>query len=223
METTYRIVGSDGKEYGPVTLEQLQAWSKEGRVTATTQVSRSDVNAWLPASNYSELGLAGGGGATAAAAPRVAPATPAAGVPDELGEMPRRVTSGGSWFYWVAGLSLINSFAALSGGNWGFIFGLQITQLIDHFAREAGGNAKAVAIGLDVVVAGVFVLFGVFACKRHVWAFIIGMILYGLDALLTVLFQYWLGVAFHVWVLFSLFVGLKAALQINRALGGTRT
>jgi len=221
METTYRIVGSDGKEYGPATLEQLQAWSKEGRVTAMTQVFRSDVNAWHPAASYAELGLAGGAGPTAA--PSVAPAPPAVGVPDGLGEMHRRVTSGGSWFYWVAGLSLVNSFAALSGGNWGFIFGLQITQLIDHFARETGGNAKAIAMALDVVVAGIFVLFGVFACRRHTWAFIVGMILYRLDALLTVFFQYWLGVAFHVWVLFSLLVGLKAALQINRTVGGTRT
>jgi hypothetical protein len=221
METTYRIVGSDGKEYGPVTLEQLQAWSKEGRVTATTQVSRSDVNAWLPASNYSELGLAGGAVATAAAS--VAQAPPAAGVPDELAEMHKRVSSGGSWFYWVAGLSLVNSFAALSGSNWGFIFGLQITQFIDLYAREAGGNAKVVAMVLDVIAAGVFVLFGVFACKRHVWAFIVGMVLYGLDALLTVLATYWLGVAFHAWVLFSLFVGLTAALQINRANASTRT
>jgi hypothetical protein len=220
METTYRIVGSDGKEYGPVTLEQLQAWSKEGRVTPTTQVSRSDVNAWLPAANYSELGLAG-----VAREPVTSSATtaPSAGAPDELGEMDRRVRSGGSWFYWVAGLSLINSFAALSGSSWGFIFGLQITQEIDHFARETGGNAKAIAMVLDVLAAGVFVLFGVFACKRHVWAFIVGMVLYGLDALLTVFAQYWLGVAFHAWVLFTLFVGLKAALQINRATAGTRT
>jgi hypothetical protein len=56
-----------------------------------------------------------------------------------------------------------------------------------------------------------------------VWAFIVGMVLYGLDALLTVLATYWLGVAFHAWVLFSLFVGLTAALQINRANASTRT
>jgi hypothetical protein len=118
---------------------------------------------------------------------------------------------------------LVNSFAALSGSNWGFIFGLQITQFIDLYAREAGGNAKVVAMVLDVIAAGVFVLFGVFACKRHVWAFIVGMVLYGLDALLTVLATYWLGVAFHAWVLFSLFVGLTAALQINRANASTRT
>ena len=190
-------------------------------MTAATQIWRSDVNAWHPASNYAELGLAGGTGATAAAS--VAQAPPAVGVPDNLAELYKRVTSGGSWFYWVAGLSLINSFAALSGGNWGFIFGLQITQEIDHFARETEGNAKAVAMVLDVITAGVLVLFGVFACKRHVWAFIVGMVLYGLDALLTVIAQYWLGVAFHAWVLFALFAGLKAALQINRASAGART
>jgi hypothetical protein len=35
----------------------------------------------------------------------------------------------------------------------------------------------------DVVVAGVFVLFGVFATKKHLWAFIVGMILYALDGM----------------------------------------
>lgn len=59
-------------------------------------------------------------------------------------------------------------------------------------------------------------VFGVFACKRHVWAFIVGMVLYAGDTLLTMLLGLWLGVAFHAWVLFSLFVGVKAAIQVNK-------
>ena len=87
----------------------------------------------------------------------------------------------------------------------------------DPVAAKKWHDAKVIALVLDVIAAGIFVVFGVFACKRHAWAFIAGMALYGIDSLLTLVAQYWLGVAFHAWVLFSLFVGMKAAFQINRA------
>lgn len=216
MDITYKILGTDGKEYGPVNMEQLQGWLKEGRITSATQILRSDVNAWHPASSYTELGLA--------AAPSVGSATtqtPAGTAPDqaavgEVAELEKRLRSGGSWFYWIAGLSLINSIAAFSGSEYGFIVGLSITQIIDHLLPSAGENARVIALVLDVIAAGVFVLFGVFACKRHVWAFIVGMILYAGDTLLTLILGSWLGVAFHAWVLFSLFIGVKAAMQVNK-------
>ena len=200
-----------------MTLEQFQAWIKEGRVTPATQVLRSDRNAWHPASNYTELGLA----TSSTAETPVTSSVPAGAFVDaaavEQVELEKRVKSGGSWFYWIAGLSLVNSVAAFSGSGYGFIVGLSITQVIDHLLQSAGGNAKVIALVLDVIAAGIFVVFGVFACKRHAWAFIAGMALYGIDSLLTLVAQYWLGVAFHAWVLFSLFVGMKAAFQINRA------
>ena len=215
MDITYKLVGADGQEYGPVTLQELQGWLKEGRADATTQVLRSDVNAWHPASSYTELQL-GAGPAPAIATP--APAAiggPVSATSDELIELDRRVKSGGSWFYWIAGLSLINSILAFSGSDGGFIVGLSITQVIDAILNGSGGAAKAIALVLDIIAAGVFVLFGVFACKRHVWAFFVGMGIYAVDTLLTMLAAYWLGVAFHAWVLFSLFVGVRAAMKAN--------
>lgn len=215
MDITYKILGTDGKEYGPVNLEQLQGWLKEGRITGVTQILRSDVNAWHPASGYTELGLAASSAGTAAIQVP-AGTTPGLAAGGELAELDKRLRSGGSWFYWIAGLSLINSIAAFSGSEYGFIVGLSITQIIDHLLSSAGDNARVIALVLDVIAAGVFVLFGVFACKRHVWAFIVGMILYAGDTLLTLILGLWLGVAFHAWVLFSLFIGVKAAMQVNK-------
>jgi len=215
MDITYKLVGTDGQEYGPVTLQELHAWLKEGRADATTQVKRSDVNAWHPASSYAELGL-GAGTTPVVAVPESAPVgSPSAAALDEMLELDRSVKSGGSWFYWIAGLSLVNSILAFSGNGGGFIVGLSITQVIDAILNGSGGSAKVIALVLDVIVAGVFALFGVFACKRHSWAFFVGMGLYGLDTLLTLLAQYWLGVAFHAWVLFSLFLGVRAAMKAN--------
>ena len=42
--------------------------------------------------------------------------------------------SGANWFYWIAGLSVINSVIILAGGGWGFVVGLGITQFIDAIA-----------------------------------------------------------------------------------------
>jgi prepilin-type processing-associated H-X9-DG protein len=34
----YKIIGADGKEYGPITAKQLQQWVSQGRANATTRV-----------------------------------------------------------------------------------------------------------------------------------------------------------------------------------------
>ncbi len=212
MDSTYKILAADGKEYGPATFLQLQEWIREGRVTAVTQLLRNDMSAWQPASTFAELSF------PTAAQPAPAPTTPAgstAPASPDLVEVEKRVHSGGSWFYWVAGLSLVNSIAAFAGGGGGFVIGLAVTQFIDAFVAESAGGARLFGLVLGVLAAGMFALFGVFACKRHSWAFIVGMVLYGFDTLLTVLAQHWLGLAFHAWVLVSLFLGLRAAMQVN--------
>jgi len=55
MEYTYKIIGGDGVEYGPVGLEELKNWVLDGRVASGTQVWRSDLSRWGSASNYTEL------------------------------------------------------------------------------------------------------------------------------------------------------------------------
>src|SRR5665213_1862292 len=56
MQSEYKIIGGDGVEYGPATLEELQSWIRDGRVAGMTQVWRSDMAAWSPAAGYAELG-----------------------------------------------------------------------------------------------------------------------------------------------------------------------
>jgi hypothetical protein len=42
----YRIVGADGKQYGPIGIEQLRQWLAEGRVDSRTQVYVEGAPAW---------------------------------------------------------------------------------------------------------------------------------------------------------------------------------
>jgi hypothetical protein len=212
MEPTYKIRGADGKEYGPATLAQVATWLREGRMDRQTEMTRSDIDYWAPAGNFSEVApppaipvaVATPPAATAQAAVRRSdPATEA------------QLKSGGSWFYWIAGLSLVNSIVALSGSEWGFIVGLGVTQIVDALGQQLQGAGKAVVFILDLLAAGVLVLFGVFACRRHTWAFVVGMILYALDGLIFLIAQDWLGLGFHAFVLFCLFRGFKACRELN--------
>jgi Domain of unknown function (DUF4190)/GYF domain 2 len=44
----YKIIGADGREYGPVTAEQLRRWIAEGRANAQTRVLAEGSLEWKP-------------------------------------------------------------------------------------------------------------------------------------------------------------------------------
>ena len=52
---TYRIIGGDGREYGPATLDELREWITDGRVGPATMVWESDDNEWMPANRREQL------------------------------------------------------------------------------------------------------------------------------------------------------------------------
>ena len=42
----YKIIGADGKEYGPITSEQLRQWMAEGRANLQTRVLPEGATEW---------------------------------------------------------------------------------------------------------------------------------------------------------------------------------
>ena len=63
----YKIVGADGKEYGPISIEQMRKWIAEGRVNAQTRVQAAGGGEWKTAAEFPELGLASLAGVSGAA------------------------------------------------------------------------------------------------------------------------------------------------------------
>ncbi len=55
MELTYLVRGADGKEYGPVKLEELCSWVEQRRLRGRQEVKRSDMDYWSEASAFLEL------------------------------------------------------------------------------------------------------------------------------------------------------------------------
>lgn len=122
------------------------------------------------------------------------------------------VMSGASWFWWIGGLSLVNTIMIHSGSDTGFIIGLGFTLVIDAMFREY----QLVAFIIDALAIGTILALGFFARKGHFWAFVAGIGLYTLDAGIYLLVQDWMAVAFHGLALFFLVRGakkLRAALK----------
>ena len=66
----YRIIGADGREYGPVSAEQLRQWMAEGRVNQQTRVQAEGSPDWKSLADFPEL--------TSMAPPPLTPPLPAA-------------------------------------------------------------------------------------------------------------------------------------------------
>ncbi len=122
---------------------------------------------------------------------------------------------GASWFYWIAGLSLVNTVMVQTDANLSFVVGLVITLIVDAVTHKMAGIGKLLALGFSVFVAATFVLFGYLAKKGHGWAFVVGMLLYAGDGLLAVVAQDWMMAGFHAFALFCLWGGFSAHRKLN--------
>ncbi len=130
---------------------------------------------------------------------------------------------GAKWFYGIAVLSLVNTALSLAQESIRFPVGLGITQIIDVFSMLASEEApraslifKIISVLLNTVFAGIIALFGWLALKKKVWAFIVGMILFSLDSILSLLVKDWISLGFHVFALLCIFKGYIALRNIKQ-------
>jgi hypothetical protein len=134
-----------------------------------------------------------------------------------------RMLKGANWFFWIAGLSVVNSVLARGSSETRFILGLGSTQFLDGIAiglAEAepslGVVFHAAAIVLDLILLGLLVLFGILGRKGIRVGFIIGIILYALDALIFLMVKDYLGVIFHLLALVGLYSGMRACYEYGK-------
>ena len=140
-----------------------------------------------------------------------------------------RARNGASWFYWIGGLSVINSVIATTGGTFTLLFGLAVTQLITAFASvvepdlgiPSPGIITFVGLALSLLAGAFFGLIGYAARKRIRGLYILGIVLYGVDGLLSLVLQDWLGALFHLFALAGLVGGLSATRTLGPIEAGT--
>ena len=82
----YKIIGSDGREYGPVNAETIRQWIAEGRLHGPSQIQGEGQTGWKPLGDFPEFAAALGAAPPAALPPVVSPVpTPAPTPADFLG------------------------------------------------------------------------------------------------------------------------------------------
>jgi len=143
--------------------------------------------------------------------------------PQQYYELQKSIKNGANWFYWITGLSIINTILLLIGSDTYFVAGLIITQIISAItygiSAEIPELTQVLVIGsivISVIIAGIFALFGLFANRRHNWCFIIGMILYFLDTIVALLLEDYISTAFHAIALYGIVMGLVANKKLSK-------
>jgi len=145
----------------------------------------------------------------AVAAADAQPTPEAAAAEDPMEKLAAEAAKAPSWFAWVALLTIVNSVSVLLGLGWAFFLGLGVTQLVDGIVLSARQEADpsiaavvtVVGVLIDVVVIGLVALVWWLSKRGSTKAYLVGMICYGLDGLLFLVFQDWAGLAFHAFFL----------------------
>jgi hypothetical protein len=152
----YKIIGADGREYGPVTADQLREWIAEGRANAQTRAQAEGAAQWKPLTEYLEFAPALG---------RTPPLWPAPG-PISITPTPRTNS--------LAMMSMVMGILAMTCGMCccyglpfnvlGIVFSLVALAQIRNEPRSQEGRGLAIAglvlSLLSLVLAFLFFVFG---------------------------------------------------------------
>ena len=141
-----------------------------------------------------------------------------------------QMLGGANWFFWIAGLSMLNSILGLLKIDLSFTLGLWATQVFDTWGAKVGGPGPILAMIFDVIAVGLLMVVGIQARQGQGWIFILGLSLYLLDALLLLglavpvlrqgaspeeLRAILLSSAIHVYAIYRMFQGWQACQTID--------
>ena len=149
----YKIIGTDKREYGPITLEQLRHWMTEGRVNGSTMIS-VDGGPFQPLAGIAEL--AG-----------LLPSSPPLAIssPVVTQEIQRSVSNPATFLLVAAALGLLGSLVGVMMNvlqiNMGSFGGMKNMEAFQAFQGTIAMVSSLVGIVLQVVI-----LFGAWKMKQ---------------------------------------------------------
>lgn len=162
----YRIVGADGRPYGPVSVEQLRQWIAEGRANAQTQTLAEGAAEWKPLGTLPEFaGLF---------APPVPPIIGATG-PGRGGDWRTPRTNGSAQAGMILGILSVTLICCCYGFPFnvlGFIFSLIGLVQTNEDPQWQQGRGLAITglilSGISLILAAIWVTFSLATGHYHV-------------------------------------------------------
>jgi len=129
-------------------------------------------------------------------------------------ELKNRMNSGLNWFYWIAGLSIVNSILFFTNMNVSFVAGLGVTQVVDAIFKD-NQSASYIGIIINTLFIIGFVLLGRFSKKSNV-LIIAGIVIYSLDTLIFLIIKDWWSIGFHIFAIIGIISGLTAKIKLDK-------
>jgi len=125
------------------------------------------------------------------------------------------VLHGADWFFWIAILSVINSLVVYFYQTPNTPVALGLTQWLD--GTNAGINSAMTPgwLTTNILIAAVLAMFGLLARRGNDLAFVVGIFLYIVDAMLIIGMKDFFGFGVHLIGLFFLCKGLLASRHIR--------
>lgn len=160
----YKILGGDGKEYGPISAETLRQWVNEGRANAQTQIQVEGSTAWVPLGQVPEFADLFAAPATP---PMGAPISP--GVNVSSGQAAQMVTGPAIGLIVTAVLGALVQLASMLmnilGAGLGAAGAAQGQQDLPPWAHAMSGGVGVVFNILGLILSGV-ILMGALKMKK---------------------------------------------------------
>ena len=157
----YKIIGADGRQYGPISADQLRRWIAENRANAQTQVLAEGAAEWKLLGTMPEF--------AALFAPQVPPSI------SPVGASPYRKTSGFALWGMILGILALVCCCKSIFGALGLIFSLiGLSQINEHpDLYEGRGMAIAgiilSALGLVIGIILLLLFLGMGHTYPHYW------------------------------------------------------
>ncbi len=145
-----------------------------------------------------------------------------------LRELQKRAKNGAYWFYFIAGFTLLGAISRITLHQPLFQLSLSATQFTDDLATTvaakltsvASFSTSAIAVAVDLLLAGLFASIGYFAARRSLAIYLVGLVLYTFDFFVPLVNEQWLAVVFHVVILVGIARGMTAVSKLRRIEGG---
>jgi hypothetical protein len=154
----YKIIGGDGKEYGPVDLAQIRQWIQDGRASAQTKVQPEGATEWQTIIEIPELARLLGSAAGVDAPPAFSP-TPVATVGG--GDALQRVQGPAIGLIVTAALGFLGCLAGIGLNVLGFTAGAmegRESQDVPQWATMLTGGFGIVQSILGMVLSVVIIM-----------------------------------------------------------------
>ena len=125
------------------------------------------------------------------------------------------ILHGANWFFWLAILSVINTLIVYQYHTPNTPIALAITQWLDGTSAGLNPTMSNRSLIVYLLIAGALAGFGLLARRGSDLAFVLGIFLYVVDAMLAIGLRDVFGFGVHLIGVFFLFKGLLASRHVR--------